>query len=50
MVGDEGALIESLGKIRTYFTIMGIVAMMGLLLMIAMFFFGFLGVLAGAMG
>jgi len=47
--GDEAALIDSLGKIRTYFTITGVITMLGLLLMIAMLFFGVLGLLAGAM-
>ncbi len=49
MSGNEKALVDSLSKIRTYFTIMGVVAMLGLLMAIALFFFGFLGILAGAL-
>ena len=49
--GDEAALIEALSKIRTYFTIVGVMTMLGLLLtLVAIFFFGLLGLMAGAMG
>ncbi len=37
---DAAALMESLGKLKTYFTIMGVLTLIGLLLMVLAFFLG----------
>jgi hypothetical protein len=41
--GDEGQLVISLGKIKTYFTITGVLALLGLLMFAVFFFFGVMG-------
>ena len=47
--GDETTFVESLGKIRTYFTITGIFTLLGLLVGILVFFMFFLGIAASLM-
>ena len=45
--GDEGQLVLSLGKIKTYFTITGVLALLGLIFGALMFFFGMMGAMVG---
>lgn len=47
--GDETVLIESLGKLKTYFTITGVLALIGLIVMGLAMSFGLLGAVAGLM-
>lgn len=46
--GDSRQLTESLAKLKTYFTITGVLALLGLLAVAALFAFGFLGAILGA--
>jgi len=46
--GDKAALLESLGKIKTYFTISGVVAIIGLVLVVASLALGVLGIILDA--
>lgn len=43
---DEGALLTSLGKLKTYFTIMGILTLIGIVLFVLGFFMGMAGFMA----
>ena len=46
---DAAALMESLSKLKTYFTIMGVLTLIGLVLMFAAFFFGGMAAIMGGM-
>lgn len=46
---DAAALMESLSKLKTYFTIMGVLTLIGLILMFAAFFFGGMAAIMGGM-
>jgi hypothetical protein len=45
--GDEAQLVVSLSKIKTYFTITGVLALLGLLMFALVFFFGMMGTMIG---
>ena len=47
--GDLGTIVDSLGKIRLYFTITGIVTLIGLLFALVFFFMMFVGMAGGMM-
>ena len=47
--GDVGTLMESLGKIRTYFTIYGVMTLIMLLFMMFWFFIVDVGIMGGFM-
>lgn len=43
---DDAALVRALGKLRTYFTIMGVLTLIGIILMVVGILFGGLGMMA----
>ncbi len=47
---DAAALTEALGKLKTYFTIMGVLTLIGILLMVAAFLMGGMAAIMGGMG
>lgn len=47
--GNEDELVLSLSKIKTYFTITGVMALLGLVFGVLMFFFGMMGAVLGGM-
>jgi len=47
--GDEAQLVVSLSKIKTYFTITGVLALLGLLMFAVVFLFGMMGAMLGGM-
>ncbi len=48
--GDQSTMMRSLAKLKTYFIIMGIVTLIGIILGIVGIFFGFLGAIFSAVG
>ena len=51
MSGDQAALFTSLGKLKTYFTIMGVMMLLSIILMVVSVFLGVgAGIMAGAGG
>ena len=48
--GDRNAMTRALGKLKTYFIIMGVLTLIGIIIGILAFFFGFLGAVFSTMG
>jgi len=48
--GNQDAMTRSLSKLKTYFVIMGVLTLIGIIIMILAIFFGFLGAFFSAVG
>jgi hypothetical protein len=48
--GDRDAMTRSLLKLKTYFIIMGVLTLIGIIVMVLAIFFGFLGTFFAAVG
>jgi len=48
--GNRNAMIRSLSKLKTYFIIMGVLTLIGIIATALLFFFGFLGTFLAAVG